>query len=288
MRYLAVALGMIIGLVVTTGVSFETGAAADSSPMARYVGFGHNPGIELTIFERDENQRQVLVERCMGALGLPYVPRRPDSNTFAPPSESKMYYGLTDGITLSGDVAITVELDPNTAYALSLPATEAASYLVALYGEEWQSQDQPTSAYEQSCVGRAYTSVPGLAASAAPLRARYRDAIETALAASEPYQQALDRWRECLRRDGVSAETPADLMSSIDRAISAAQEDDGHLDKTEIAEIASFEARLYSADMDCRDGLMSAHRASIVEAEGDFVAAHMEALEPFLLDQWYE
>ncbi len=286
-RYLVLSVVLVVGLLAGVAATSTWAVAESSRPMDAYAGFRHNPELEIAIFGREETSRQAGIQQCMQQLGLEYVVVPADFNTFAPNNRDARFYGLVDPLSGSNpESVIEIQEDPNLVYARSLGGIEESNYLVALFGEGWESEDPDVAAYNASCTGKAYIAIPGLGADVAELRAAYDEGLRAEFETNEEVRSALAGWVSCVGAAGVSAAEPGDLMSRIDDAVSAAQLDDGVIDQDEIKELSKLESRLFAVDQNCNKDLRAASASAITRFEEAFIASNAADLEAYRAERW--
>lgn len=220
-RVIGAIVSMALGLVASSAVA----ATTPESPMMDFVGFGINREADLTAYLLEETSRQEAISECMVARGFEYTATAADFNVIAPSKEAPVYYGLVTPFDpdKAFDTTVSLEPNPNMEHAETLGEVERADYLEALFGPNWESEDQAPSDYLLSCTGAAYAATPGVAARAAELRALYRQERATAIATDPAVVAATSDWRACMSRLGFAVETPASLLSQIDAAVVESQ-----------------------------------------------------------------
>ncbi|MCH7669666.1 MAG: hypothetical protein IIC71_10795 [Acidobacteria bacterium] len=286
-KYLAVIGVLTVGLLSGVAATSTQAVAELPRPMDAYVGFRHNPELEIAIFNNEETRRQASIQECMQRLGLEYEVVPADFNTFASNNQDARFYGLVDPLSRRNqERVIEIQEDPNIVYARSLGGVDESSYFEALFGEGWESEDPDTDAYNASCTGEAYLTIPGLSAEVTELRAAYDEGLRSEFETNEEVRSAVTGWVSCVGAAGVSAAEPGDMMALVDDAVSAAQLDDGMIDRDEINQLSDLEERLFAIDQNCNRDLRVASADAITRFERAFIASNAADLETYRAEKW--
>ena len=273
-----------LGIVAGNSVGAQS---EPSSPLAEYVGLGHNPVLEREIYDAEETERQNAIQKCMQDQGMPYVPLPPDFNVLAPSGETGEYFGFVASFR-SGELRDELELsdDPNIKYAESLEEKDRLLYFAALFGSDWQSPNQSVEDYTASCTGAAYEQTPGLAVEIAPLRSGYMDGRPAALESDPEVSEATQEWTQCMSTFGIRALSREDMLAQLEGAIEAQLTDNGVLGSSAFNELLDLEKEMYEANQSCEGGLVSAFYDAVVNFDAAFLDKHRVELARFHRELW--
>ena len=190
------------------GQAAEDSTMPSVSPLAEYLGFGHDPAADEARYQRDEERRQVIVSDCMRAEGYSYRPQ---------PGDVLITQDMTSAEI---DAAFAqANRDPNKTYRESSSATELDGYYAALYGVDGHSEsltDAAVKAYDQNgdgvlsgkenwvrgCLGHASGQVPGVFYAAKVLRPQLAR-MEAEVTSDPGYTAAEEAWVACMNAAGV-------------------------------------------------------------------------------------
>lgn len=279
-------IGAVVAVALGLAAASAVAATPPESPMMGFVGLGINHEADFAAYSREETIRQEAIAVCMAARGFAYTATSADFNVLAPSEEAPVYYGLVTPLDPNRglDTRASLEPNPNIEYAEKLGEVERAAFLEALFGSNWESENQAPSDYLLSCTGAAYAATPGVAARAAALRASYRQQRAAAIATDPSVVAATSDWSECMFRSGFAVETPASLLGQIDAAVIESQGASGVLTPEAYSSLIELERRAYAADSECGGDLRAATRAAIIAFDTGFAARNASALEPFRAD----
>ena len=84
-KYLAVIGVLTVGLLSGVAATSTQAVAELPRPMDAYVGFRHNPELEIAIFNNEETRRQASIQECMQRWECPLDLAPPRSLDLAPP-----------------------------------------------------------------------------------------------------------------------------------------------------------------------------------------------------------
>ena len=203
--------GSATGILATASVSGGTpdnSTIPSISPLAEYLGFGHDPTADEARYQLDEERRQRIISECMRNEGFSYTPQHGDVL-------------ITEDMTNAEiDAAFArADRDPNRVYRDTLSASALDSYYVALYGIDGHSEsltDAALKAYDlngdgmltgrenwaRGCVGYASGQVPGVFYAAKVLRPQLSQ-LEAQVKADPRHAAAEKAWVACMNAAGV-------------------------------------------------------------------------------------
>ncbi len=285
-KLVAVAAVAFVGVVAGTAARAQT---VPTSPLAEYVGLGHNPDIERSIFDAEETARQDSIQKCMNGVGMPFVPLAPDFNVFEPGSdEPEEYFGFVTSFSRDklNETGLVVRDDPNIVYAESLDSGERSRYYEALYGRDWQNPSQSAEDFAASCTGAAYRMTPGLAVAIAPLRIEYMAARASTLESDPRVSRAIHEWADCMSSNGFDVSSLGDMLGQLDQAIDAEIDETLGLSHKAYAELLELERAMYEANASCDSDLRPVFEKAIFEFDYSFLAEHEDELAQFRRDLW--
>jgi hypothetical protein len=176
-------------------------AHSQSTPLARYPGFGHNPAADEARHLQDERERASLIAECMRAKGFTYHATVP----------------------LAGDALAsgTPPQDPNEAYFVTLPQDRQREYNVALYGtpdpdSEEDSEDSTGAAPGVAgCRGQALQRVPGVFEARSALAEEFVS-MRRRILEDPRLRPTLQRWSTCMWQRGEHHPSPEAMMRAAD------------------------------------------------------------------------
>jgi hypothetical protein len=245
------AVACAVTLLVAAGCAEPAGPPAPAAaPAAAAAAERGRPARELT--PREDRQlfvaEETLVSRCMAGKGLTYAVSVPPGNSPPKTAPPEPWYGLDDvasararGYGLgqrrppSSPATAAPDNDPNARLLARMSPARQQAYTEALYGDPAQRITEPLGG-----GATLFLSVTGCVADArrqlygdvrAFLHAEFlvvniRRAADRVVRADPGYQQALGRWRACMRRSGHAYDEPAAARAAMadrrDRAMERA------------------------------------------------------------------
>lgn len=251
MRYAAVlvSLGTLI-----LGVSAAAGAdTKPASPLAGWVGFGHDAEQDQATFDEEFAQREQLKTACMAKLDLDYVPRT-----------LVVHKGAND---------IVVE-DPNREYVESLSELEQKRFWVSLTGQEDPdslSEDLDVNrdgkvdyreSFGEGCAGDAHRELLGVFAAKAILTEEYND-LRLDARADLRVKAIETEWVACMNGLGFDGKSRTGVFEN--------------LEGTEDIE----SDRLAKARNECDSAYSAVLSTVVIELETRFVETHKDVLDEF-------
>jgi hypothetical protein len=276
----AAVLGIALGSVVAASAQQQDTAAL---PMAEYVGFGHNPQIELDIWNVEEASREDFIEKCMQSAGFSYWASPGDAVVEVPDSGNGLASSLRDTPAPLASKAPS----QNDLYVDQLSPSERNSYLVALYGQDWESVSQSEAAYAGSCTAMAHDSVKTLARASRELGREYLADVEEQIANQTAVVDETIEWSRCIAEAGYAYERPSDMYAALDEEASTLLTIWGSaIPSDEIDRFEETEGLLLKAHEQCGETLNTASSAARAGLERLFVDAHGADLEPLRLERW--
>lgn len=211
--------GVILGILLSSQLlarEVQPRAPRATSPLADYLGFGHHPNDEDSVYQREEVEREALVASCMDEAGFLYVPQ-------------------PTALEAPGATGVPTEPDPNEAYREALDPARAKAYWLAytgLPGPEAELDAAAMTDYDRDgdgrlsreeqramgCLGRASAEIPGVFGVKGLLREQLQ-AMHMSIASDPRTETADQEWRRCLQDLGLVASTRTDYEQLVRRGL---------------------------------------------------------------------
>lgn len=192
-------IGLISLAALGVTIAYAQGASAPANPgqtsdLAQYPGFGHNPDADIRAHAADEAKRQQSILQCMKAAGFDYHPE-------------------VSAVGRADAPAATRSKRPpskNATYAASLTGDRLTQYNMTLYGIPDPNSEtnlwDPSSPTGGGCWGEALRATSGVFAASTALASDYvamrREANE-----DPEVKTAEAQWSSCMREAGHNFES---------------------------------------------------------------------------------
>jgi len=182
------------------------------SKLAKYPGFGHQIDKDEDTFTKEELERESMISDCMKESGFEYTPAPSIVLDDAAMSDEEEFERLLR----------EAATDPNDEYISTLSPSMKESYYITLTGMADPNAEEGTNhslaADSDSCIHRAYTSVPGVYAKRNQLNEEY-EAMEAGIGDDERVIAATEKWSNCMSDSGHTYLNPGEVQSHIDQSI---------------------------------------------------------------------
>jgi len=182
------------------------------SNLAKYPGFGHRDDEDEETFSQEEEQRENMIADCMRESGFDYTPAPSivlDESLLE--NEKEFERLLAEAAT-----------DPNQAYVSELSPSMKRNYYLALTGladpNTQEGLDYEQASNSNSCVSRAFTSIPGVYAKRNAL-AKEIDTMESEIKNDQRSIASTQKWSNCMSELGHTFERPSDAHRFVDQTI---------------------------------------------------------------------
>jgi len=258
-----------LALMISMSPGFAQPDKAQSSPLARYPGFGHNPKADEDQFEREEAAREDRIARCMEREGFTYWPMRSVA---------------LEGLESTRKAMEALRDNPNDRYMLLLSEEGRLRYNRALFGIddpdalEADRLRDPRDPRATGCAAEALRLIPGVFAAKSALTEELY-AMRQAVLADQRVKAGEAQWSACMQKQGYSLESPRALRQQMDLQVAAA------LGKPESLKALGMEHRkALESSTGCikQSSLDKVIAATRVDYERAFVKKHRKFLDDFL------
>lgn len=244
-------------------------SSAQTSPLAKYPGFGHNVEADEAQFEREETAREERIARCMEREGFTYWPMKSITLESFPSTREAMA-ALRD--------------NPNDRYAMLLSEEGRLQYNRALFGvddpnalEADQLRD-PVDRSAGGCAAEAQRLIPGVFAARSALTEEFH-AMRQAVLSDQRVKAGEAQWSACMQKQGYVLSSPRDLRRQMDAQLA------GSLGKPEeLKKLGADHRKAVESSTVCaqKTNLGTVVAAVRVDYERAFVRKHRKFLEAFL------
>ncbi|MBL4672609.1 MAG: hypothetical protein JKX81_10155 [Arenicella sp.] len=240
------------------------------SDLAKYPGFGHRDDEDEQTFSNEEEHRENLIADCMRESGFDYTPAPSivlDESVLE--NEKEFERLLAEAAT-----------DPNQAYVGQLSPSMSRSYYLALTGladpYTQEGLDYDLSANSNSCVNRAFKSIPGVYAKRNALE-KELDTMESEIKNDQRSIAATQKWSNCMSELGHTFEQPSDAHRFVDQTIISNLNNTGQAGP----EDEQLIRQLYQATDQCalKMQLLSVNQIVRTEYENRFAANYRDRLK---------
>jgi hypothetical protein len=240
------------------------------SDLAKYPGFGHNDDDDEQTFSIEEESRENLIADCMRESGFDYTPAPSivlDDSVLE--NEKEFERLLAEAAT-----------NPNQSYVDQLSPSMSQSYYLALTGltdpNIQEGLDHELAANSNSCVSRAFESIPGVYAKRNGLETEL-NTMESEIRNDQRSIAATQKWSNCMSELGHTFERPSDAHRFVDQTIISNLNSTGQAQPEDEQVIR----QLYQATDQCalKDQLQSVNQIVRTEYENRFAANYRDRLK---------
>jgi hypothetical protein len=259
-----------LGLMISSSPpGFAQQGRVQSSPLAKYPGFGHNPKADEAQFDREEAAREERIARCMEREGFTYWPMRSVA---------------LEGLESTRKAMEALRDNPNDRYILLLNAEGRLHYNRALYGiddpnaREADKLRDPRDPKATGCAAEALRLIPGVFAAKSALTEELH-AMRQAILADQRVKAAEAQWSACMLKQGYSLESPRALRQQMDLQVAEALGKPESLKDLGVKHRQALESSTGCIRQSSLDKVVAATR---VDYERAFVRKHRKLLDDFL------
>jgi hypothetical protein len=240
------------------------------SDLAKYPGFGHHNDEDEKTFSKEEELRENMIADCMRESGFDYTPAPSivlDESVLE--NEKEFEQLLAEAAT-----------DPNQAYVGQLSPSMRRSYYLALTGladpYTQEGLDYELAANSNSCVNRAFRSIPGVYAKRNALE-KELNTMESEIKNDQRSIAATQKWSNCMFELGHTFERPSDAHRFVDQTIISTLNNTGQAG----LEDEQLIHQLYQATDQCasKAQLLSINQIVRTEYENRFAANYQDRLK---------
>lgn len=258
--------------------SGSTAAGDVASPLAAYLGFGHDDEADEGRYEQDETRRERIIASCMGQAGFVYIPQ----------ATSVLLDGESIGSGSRRDLEVELETlaaDPNETYVRALTEAERERYWQSLIGLNGPHESRPAADMRRldvnddgrldyrerwdahGCTGQASRQVPGVFF-AAKLLSRELEALEGATLADPGAVAVSASWVRCMNGRGFEGTDREAMYAAADEALAKGGDSTA---------MVAFRA----AEKDCNPPYRAALAEIREKYETRFIEVHRDVLERY-------
>lgn len=245
-----------------------TPLSSQSSPLARYPGFGHNAEADEARFEEEEAAREGRIARCMEREGFSYWPMTSLAlEDFATPREAMA----------------AARTHPNDRYVLLLSEEGRRRYNFALHGVEDPNAEESERLRDQNdpsapgCVAEAHRRIPGVFAARSALTEEFH-AMRQEILADQRVKAAEGLWADCMQKHGYSLSSPRALRQQMDLDLARTA------GQAPLKRLGAEHRKALDSSAVCvqKSGLDAVVAATRIDYERAFVRKHRKFLNAFL------
>jgi hypothetical protein len=240
------------------------------SDLAQYPGFGHRDDEDEQTFSKEEELRENMIADCMRESGFDYTPAPSivlDDSMLE--NEKEFEKMLAEAAT-----------NPNQAYVDQLSPSMSRSYYLALTGladpNTPEGLDHELATNSNSCVSRAFESIPGVYAKRNELEKEI-NTMESEIKNDQRSIASTQKWSNCMSELGHTFERPSDVHRFVDQTIIS------NLDSTGQAGSGDEQVirQLYQTTDQCalKAQLQSVNQVVRTEYENRFAANYRDRLK---------